>query len=488
MAYVVNKTNGSILATVSDGTIDTTSDLTLIGKNYSGYGEFVNENFVKLLENFSNNTQPATPIAGQLWWDSSADLLKVYTGTQFKVISSTTSSSTEPTGPVVGDLWFDTVNGQLKVYDGSAFIVVGPSFTSGTGTSGPIVDTVTDNVATDHVVVKFFISDVLVSVLSKDAEFTPQSALSGFATIKPGFQLSTAVSNLKYHGTATDSDALGGISAASFLRSDTSDTTTGQLSIQNNSGIRTGSGLNFQVTHSGSNVTLTNTTSDGDVIFVINDGGSPSTALTIDGATNRLLIAGDPTANLGVATKQYVDNAISAGGTALLADGTVDIQGVLIPDGDGTRNFGSVARTFNEIHAVTFIGQATSAQYADVAEKFTADAQYSAGTVVALGGVEEITAAAEELSDTVFGVVSDQPAYLMNAGLENGVPVAVAGRVPVRVVGKVNKGDRLVSAGNGLARAATDNDVISAFNVIGRALASKTTEGEGVVESFVTIN
>lgn len=488
MAYVVNKTNGSILTTVSDGTIDTTSDLTLIGKNYSGYGEFLNENFVKLLENFSNNTQPATPIAGQLWWDSSADLLKVYTGTQFKVISSTTSGPAEPTGPVVGDLWFDTVNGQLKVYDGSSFIVVGPVTTPGAGVSGPVVESIDDNTATPHVVIKFLINDVLVSTISKDAEFTPQSAISGFSTIKPGYQLSSTVSNLKYHGTATDADALGGVAAANFLRSDANDTTTGQLSVQTNLGIRTGSSLNFQVTHSGSNVTVANTTSDGDVIFTVNDGGVTSTALTIDGATNRLTVAGDPTANLGVATKQYVDNAISAGGTALLADGSVDIQGVLIPDGDGTRNLGSVARTFNEMHAVSFIGQASSAQYADVAEKFTADAQYSAGTVVALGGPEEITAAVEELTDTVFGVVSDQPAYLMNAGLENGVPVAVAGRVPVRVVGRVNKGDRLVSAGNGLARAATANDSISAFNVIGRALESKTTDGEGVVESFVTIN
>jgi len=144
MAYTVNKTDGTILATVADGTIDTTTDLTLIGKNYAGYGEFFNENLVKLLENFSNSSAPASPVAGQMWWDKTNNLLKVYTGTAFKTVSSSTASSSTPSGSVTGDLWWDTTNGQLKVYNGSDFTTIGPSFTSGTGTSGAIVETVTD--------------------------------------------------------------------------------------------------------------------------------------------------------------------------------------------------------------------------------------------------------------------------------------------------------------------------------------------------------
>jgi hypothetical protein len=120
MAYTVNKTDGTILATVADGTIDTTTDLTLIGKNYAGYGEFFNENLVKLLENFSNTSAPASPVAGQMWWDKTNNLLKVYTGTSFKTVSSSTASASTPaTGSVTGDLWWDTTNGQLKVYNGS---------------------------------------------------------------------------------------------------------------------------------------------------------------------------------------------------------------------------------------------------------------------------------------------------------------------------------------------------------------------------------
>ena len=484
MAYTVNKTNGSVLATVADGTIDTTTDLVLVGKNYAGYGEFLNENTVKLLENFANTTAPSSPLAGQLWWDTTGSLLKVYNGSSFKTISASTASATQPSTNVTGDLWWDTTNGQLKVYNGSSFVTVGPTFTAAQGTSGAIVETVTDSGATDHVVVKLYSGGTVVGTVSKDAQFTPQSAISGFATISPGIQVSTTVSGAKFQGTATDSDALGGIAAANYLRSNANDTTSGTLGILNDTGMSLGADADLTVSVSGSNVQVKNVTSDGDIIFNVNDGGRDTTAMTIDGATARVVLAGDPTLNLGAATKQYVDNSISAGGSSspLLADGSLQIQGVLIPDGSGTRDLGSSGAPF-----ATIYGESTSAQYADVAEMFAPDAQYAPGTIVALGGVAEITAAGEELAEDVFGVISTKPAYLMNNALANGQPVAVAGRVPVRVVGMVNKGDRLVSAGNGLARSAAPSEATS-FNVIGRSLQTKTTMEEGTVEAFVTIN
>jgi len=556
MAYTVNKTDGTILATVADGTIDTTTDLTLIGKNYAGYGEFFNENLVKLLENFSNTSAPASPVAGQMWWDKTNNLLKVYTGTAFKTVSSSTASASTPTGSVTGDLWWDTTNGQLKVYNGSTFTTIGPSFTSGTGTSGAIVETVTDTGATDHVVVKLYTNNVLVATISKDTTFTPQSAISGFATVKPGIQLSTAVTGNKFQGTATDSDALGGVAAASFLRSDQSDSTNGVLSILNDTGMVVGVDSDLTVGVSGSDVTIANATSDGDILIKVNDGGVVSTAMTVDGATNRVLLAGAPTDNLGAATKAYVDSAVSGAGALPLSGGTMTGD-ILV---SGTVNFGSsgnrvstvFATTFNgaltgnadtatsatsastasvatavtasanntanETVYVTFVdgttgtqgietdtgltynpstntlstsifsGTASAAEYADLAENFRPDTSYAPGTIVALGGVEEITAVNEELSSNVFGVVSTRPAYLMNSSQQGGAPVAVAGRVPVRVIGMVNKGDRLVSAGNGMARAAQEDESINAFNVIGRAIQTKTTMEEGTVEAFVTIN
>jgi hypothetical protein len=484
MAYTVNKTDGTILATVADGTIDTTTDLTLIGKNYAGYGEFFNENLVKLLENFSNTSAPASPIAGQMWWDKTNNLLKVYNGTTFKTVSSSTASASTPSGSVTGDLWWDTTNGQLKVYNGSSFTTIGPSFTSGTGTSGAIVETVTDSGATDHVVVKLYTNNTLVATVSKDTAFTPQAALSGFATIKPGIQLSTAITGNKFQGTATDSDALGGVAAASYLRSDASDSTSGVLSVLNDTGMVVGVDSDLTIGVSGSDVSISNATSDGDILIKVNDGGVVSTAMTVDGATNRVLVAGAPTDNLGVATKAYVDSAVSGSGALPVSGGTMTGD-ILV---SGTVNFGSSGNRITTVFATTFNGTSTAAQYADLAENFRPDNSYTPGTVVALGGVEEITAVNEELSDRVFGVVSSQPAYLMNSAQEGGAPVAVAGRVPVRVIGQVNKGDRLVSAGNGVARAAGEEESINAFNVIGRSIETKTTFDEGTVEAFVTIN
>jgi len=484
MAYTVNKTDGTILATVADGTIDTTTDLTLIGKNYAGYGEFFNENLVKLLENFANTSAPASPIAGQMWWDKTNNLLKVYTGTAFKTVSSSTASASTPSGSVTGDLWWDTTNGQLKVYNGSSFTTIGPSFTSGTGTSGAIVETVTDSGATDHVVVKLYTNNTLVATVSKDTAFTPQAALSGFATIKPGIQLSTAITGNKFQGTATDSDALGGVAAASYLRSDASDSTSGVLSVLNDTGMVVGVDSDLTIGVSGSDVSISNATSDGDILIKVNDGGVVSTAMTVDGATNRVLVAGAPTDNLGVATKAYVDSAVSGSGALPVSGGTMTGD-ILV---SGTVNFGSSGNRITTVFATTFNGTSTAAQYADLAENFRPDNSYTPGTVVALGGVEEITAVNEELSDRVFGVVSSQPAYLMNSSQEGGAPVAVAGRVPVRVIGQVNKGDRLVSAGNGVARAAGEEESINAFNVIGRSIETKTTFDEGTVEAFVTIN
>jgi hypothetical protein len=423
MAYTINLTDGTIFATIADGTINTQSSMTLIGKNYAGYGQFLDDNFIHLLENGANSTPPGAPLTGQLWWDSSAGLLKVYNGTTFKTISAATASSSAPSSNVTGDLWYDITNQQLKVWTGTLWLVVGPAFTSGQGITGAIADTILDNTNQSHVVIKLYVNNSIVGIVSKDASFQPQTAISGFTTVRPGITLSTLVGSQVplFQGTAQFAQALSG--GQPYMLDNANTSTTGTLSVLNNSGLYVGANSDFNVSVAGTTVTVANNTANGNLNFRVNIGGIPTTALTISGTT-------------GVVS-----------------------------------------------------GNQVNANYADVAERFEADMDLDAGTVVEIGGAAEITKVGEELSDKVFGVISTRAAYLMNsnAGTDTTHPaVAMTGRVPVKVVGVINKGDRLVSAGNGMARAARAGEA-TAFNVIGRSLVSKLDAGEGTVEAIVTI-
>jgi hypothetical protein len=424
----------------------------LVGKNYAGYGEFLDENFIHLLENGSNTTAPGAPLTGQLWWDKGNSLMKVYTGTAFKTISAATASASAPTGNVTGDIWWDTVNQQLKVWNGTTWVLVGPASSSGQGTSGAIVETVTDNVSVDHVVIKLYVANTIVGIISKDATFTPQVAIAGFATISPGIQLSSTVSNNLFRGTSTDSQSLGGVSAASFLRSDENDTTSGTLGVLNDTGLTVGADQDakISVTTATSSVNIQNQTADANIAVVVNDGGVTTTALLVNGSTSQ-----------------------------------VGVLGITNLNSSGVGNIGAAGAVFNTVFAT-----ATTALYADVAERFAADVEMLPGTVVELGGSAEITKSVDELSENVFGVISTRAAYLMNSGAgtdSTHPPIAMTGRVPVRVTGSIRKGDRLVAAGDGLARAAKTGEA-TAFNVIGRALESKESESLGVIEAIVTIN
>jgi hypothetical protein len=229
----------------------------------------------------------------------------------------------------------------------------------------------------------------------------------------------------------------------------------------------------------------------GDILVsgTVNFGSSGNRITTVYATTFNGALTGnaDTATSATSATTASVVTA-SANNTAnetvyvTFVDGTTGTQGI---ETDTNLSYNP---STNTLTTGIFSGTASAAQYADLAENFRPDTSYAPGTIVALGGAEEITAVNEELSSNVFGVVSSRPAYLMNSAQEGGAPVAVAGRVPVRVVGMVNKGDRLVSAGNGMARAAQEDESINAFNVIGRAIQTKTTMEEGTVEAFVTIN
>ena len=513
MPYTITKTDGTTLLNLADGLTDeATTSLVLIGKNYSGYGAFLNQNFVKLLENFSNTAAPDDPLKGQLWWDSANQLLKVFQGTSWKVISSSMSSSQAPAAPVVGDLWWDTTNTQLKVYSGTSWVTIGPAFTATSGQTGAVADIIADNTpsAATHVVVKFFVNNQLTAILSRDAEFAPLTSASapGFSTIKPGFNLSTAISGLKYWGTSDNAANLNGVAASVYAKLNGTTAFTEAQTIQNNNGLTLGLSGDLKLSAGSGASNITSVTNGNALDFYVKVNNSNTKVLSLTGAGRVEVPIGIPTTNNGVATKQYVDSEIEtlttaiagAGGsigdittqldTFLKKDGSNEISGSIRVSVGNSFNLGNATHKFSTIYATTFSGTSTTAQYADLAERFEADQAYEPGTVVRLGGDAEITASKVELSDEVFGVVSTAPAHLMNAGAgtnQTHPAIAVSGRVPVKVIGTVKKGDRLVSAGNGRARAAT-KDEITPWNVIGRSLQTKTTDGEGTVEAIVKLS
>lgn len=512
MAYTINRFDGTLLTTVADGTIDTAAtNIKLVGKNFTGYGELLDENLVHMLENFADVTAPSTPLVGQIWWNSAISTLTVWDGTQFKAVSSSTVAASAPTGAVEGDLWWDSVNEQLRVYNGSTWVLVGPSASAGSGQSGAIVEIVTDLGSADHVVVANYVSDVIISVTSGDATFTPEAAWTtahaGFTIIEPGVNLIAegTLTGVRYQGTATNADTLDNLDSLQFLRSDTADTMTAQLTITDNTGLIVGSVASdeLQMRKNGVNAEIFNLDGTGTITIGGTDGITEKSAFVYTPTTNKisftngsidqeLLNVLDPLTAQSAATKNYVDTQINeSGGGPLFRDGTNTITGSINVSADNTHDLGATATgRFATIYAITFDGQATEASYADLAERFEADVTMEPGTVVMLGGAEEITRVNEELSDDIFGVISTQPGYLMNAKAgtnETHPPVAMSGRVPVRVTGAVKKGERLVSAGNGVARAAT-KDELTSFNVIGRSLEDKITEGEGTVEAIVSMN
>jgi hypothetical protein len=494
MAYNINLSNGTSLIAggLTDGTIDqTNSSLTLVGKNYPGYGVFLNQNFAQLLENFAKSSAPTAPLIGQLWWDSGAKVLKVNAATAkgtsnsaWKAISMITSSGSYTGTPVIGEQWWDSTNLQLKVWSGTTWTVIGPAGTSSTGNTGAIPDTIVSiSPAATYVVLKFYIDNTLVGIWSKEASFT--TAVSGFSTINRGLNLSTAI-NQSFYGNADVANNLNysGVStpATSFLRNDQNGTINGTLSLTNDTGLKFGTASNFEGYVSSNDVILRNVTNNGNLILSVKSGSVNTPFLKGNAISGLPEAYANPTSGsngYSLATKDYVDTLLGGGtGTAIYAAS-------LVPSANLTYNLGSSTSWWNNIY-----GTAIHAQYADLAERFEADQPYTPGTIVGLGGMKEITVVTEELSEEVFGVISTKAAYLMNSGAGSDSthpPVAVQGRVPVKVIGKIRKGDRLVAAGNGLARAGTKTE-LTPWTVIGRALENKADTGEGTIEAIVKLN
>ena len=608
MSYTINLTNGTNLITggLSDGTVDTShTSLVLIGKNYAGYGQFLNDNFVHILENFANGSSPANPLVGQLWWDTINNVMRVFTGNSWKISTGATSSpaSAPPAdlSALGGDLWFDSTNNQLKVYTGAQWIVVGPAATTATGDTGATPALITDSTGAVRTIVQFKIKGIVYAIFAYET-FT--TTTPGFTNIRAGLNFNTTntpAMGLNNQDTAATPNTLvqrdsgAGITVGAVTASTV--TTTGLISspaggfsgslagnvaaplvnatniisgqINNTGTISASAGfigtLNtaiqpnvtqlgnvFNLATNGSTSLTGYATYNGLEIATLGQAPAsfsslnntpignalPSTGsfttltattlivpasnavINLGGTTaywngmyanaaivNRVIAAGNvsiggittATGNVNVLSNVNVTTQVTApahvGATGVFTTGVTTgtlavtsnqtVSGNITPTANLVSNLGSVSNWFNNIY-----GTAIHALYADLAERFHADAEYPAGTVVEMGGPYEITKVVEELSDRVFGVISTDAAYLMNSGAgsnETHPPIAMSGRVPVRAIGFISKGDRLVSAGNGIARAGKATE-ITPWNVIGRSLVDKTDQGESTIEAIVKIN
>ena len=227
MAYQVDKFNGTFLVSVDDGTIDTTTDLRFVGKNYAGYGEVQNENFLHLLENFANTSAPPKRVTGQIWYDSGNKKLRFYDGTRFRTASGAEIGPTAPSGLQAGDFWFDTSAEQLYAWNGTEFVLIGPETQPDLGASAVVAQVVKDTIGNNHTIVKFQSGGDVISIVSKDA-FTLNSTINpitGFTVIKKGVNLvntngTTGVTSTDHYfwGTASNAARLGGYPASEYVR------------------------------------------------------------------------------------------------------------------------------------------------------------------------------------------------------------------------------------------------------------------------------
>ncbi len=311
MAYLVNKTDGTLLTTILDGQTDSvSSSIVLIGKQVTNYGEIQNEDFIHILENFSNSIDPANPLEGQLWWNKSTNIMNVFDGSQWRPVTGLTSGNTTPTNSYVGDQWWDTINDQYKIWNGTEWTTVGPAFSKLDGKSGAIVETIYDTSSNKHTVVSVYHNGSITAIFSRDAEFTPNVVVPGFTTIKTGASYSSEVDAIKYHGTATNADTLGNLTPSQFLRSDEDDTTTGSLTIKGQ--LTVGDNGEFTASTDGlGRVILQNNSVNDDLLFKVNIGNILTTAITVGGTDGLLKVYGAPTDPLGVVTKSYSDSAVS---------------------------------------------------------------------------------------------------------------------------------------------------------------------------------
>ena len=371
MSYRLNKTDGTLLTDLIDGQIDNNStNLVLVGRNYSGYGEYFNENFIKLLENFAATAAPSNPLEGQLWWDKSDQRVKVYDGIVWKASGGPFVQNTRPQ-MVAGDLWIDNLNNQFYFYDGVDTVLVGPGYTQTQGVSGFKIESILDEQSRSRTVANLYVSGTLVAVVS-DRQFTPvfSQRIADLVTednpsgiIFKGMNVIDK-SLFKFHGTATSANALvteGGIvrTAGQFLPSDADGVTTGTLTLQNSGGLTIGLSQNNVQKIVGSTFLIENQLRDNDMSLRIRStafGSLITDAVYIEAETARVGIFNDnPQAMLHIGSSTNPDglakDVIIEGNLTVRGDTTsINVTTLEIADKNFELNKDENGNTTNDVN------------------------------------------------------------------------------------------------------------------------------------------
>jgi len=328
MAYQINKTDGTIVATVADGQVDTLStDITLIGKNYSGFGEAFNENLIKIVEHFASSTAPIHPISGQVWFDSSQSKLKVYNGLDFVPVSSATISTSQPSTLSAGDLWYNTTGKQLYFFDGTSAILLAPVYSSSQSISGLRVDTILDTLNQTRVITSLYNNGILLGIFAKDS-FTPKIEIVGFTgSIQPGFNVGT-ISNFKIRATCTNSDSLGGAPATTYVRTDTSNTINGQLQVTVDDGILIGAGKTGKFFINNGDVNIANAASNRNLTVSVSRVNTQEDAIVINSSARTIgLYPSIPSSTVNLGGNLVVTGDLTVEGTTTTINtSTVEIE------------------------------------------------------------------------------------------------------------------------------------------------------------------
>src|SRR6056300_102929 len=352
MAYQINKTNGDLLVELVDGQLNTqTTDISLIGRNYSGFGESINENFVKMLENFSNTQAPANPLTGQLWYDSSEARLKIWNGSTFKSAGGPIVSPTQPQ-LVAGDLWIDNQNNKLYFYDGTDLVLVGPQYASSEGLSGFSTDTVLDTTQTNRTLVNLNVGGQTEAVISRIA-FTPDESnpINGITgAVEKG--ITVLDDDFKFHGTATSADTIinaQGIkkNASQFLPTDANGVTNGTITTINNGGITVGPEDNIVLKIVANHTIFENQVRDRNLEFKVRKSTGAVAAIKINTLDSHLgIFESDPQFALDVGGDMRVQGNMTIAGTTF----QTDVEEVRISDKNMQRGFADPAQPDAEIN------------------------------------------------------------------------------------------------------------------------------------------